>query len=70
MRQDLYYLYLCENGTLLTTAKMSNVPYIKKYRLSAEAGHKITKDGINFYTDTLVLEEEVPQWYEVEAGQK
>lgn len=59
MRQDLYYLYLCENGTLLTTAKMSNVPCIKKYRLSAEAGHEITKDGINFYTDTLVSEEEV-----------
>lgn len=65
MKKILYYLYLCDNGTLLTPARMNNVPSVTKYRLIAEENHRVTQDGINLYDEILIPESELPQWYEV-----
>lgn len=65
MIKILYYLYLGDNGTVLTPARFNGVPSVKKYRLIAEPGQKITKDGIHLYNETIIPESEESQWYEV-----
>jgi hypothetical protein len=65
MKKELYYLYLCDNGTLLTPAFMENVPHKKQYRLYAEEGYVLTKDNENFVNQTFTSEAELPLWKEV-----
>ena len=48
MKKEIYYVYLCDNGTLLTPAYIEGVPSKKKYRLSAEEGYFLTKDDKRF----------------------
>lgn len=66
MIKTLYYNYLGENGTLLTTIRLEGVYCVKKYMIDADEGKLLTKDGISFITHTLVPESEVEEWYEVE----
>lgn len=65
MKKELYYLYLCDNGTLLTPAFMANVPHKKQYRLHAQEGYSLTKDDENFFDQVFVSEMELPLWKEV-----
>ncbi len=66
MTKVLYYNYLGENGTLLTTIHIDGAYCIKKYMLDADSGKMLTKDGIILKTHTLVPESEVDEWYEVD----
>lgn len=66
MHKSLQYLYLGENGSILSPVKLLDIYCIKKYKLSASTNHKLTKDGINFYYTRIVPESEVDLWYEVE----
>ena len=72
MIKTLYYNYLGENGTLLTTIHLDGVYCVKKYMLDADEGKVLTKDGIKFKTQVLIPESEVELWYEIDApeGQK
>jgi ubiquitin C-terminal hydrolase len=65
MRKETYYVYLCDNGSLLTTAYMSEVPHKKRYRLYADKGYKLTKDYENFYHQVLIPENELSSWVEI-----
>lgn len=65
MKKELYYLYLCDNGTLLTPAFMENVPHKKQYRLYAQEGYLLTKDDEKFFNQVFTSEVELPLWKEV-----
>ena len=65
MIKDLQYLYLGDNGSILSPVKLTSIQFVKKYKLFAENGHKLTKDGINFFQFVLIPESELDQWYEV-----
>lgn len=67
MIKTLYYNYLGENGTLLTTIHLDGVYCIKKYMIDADEGKVLTKNGLNFKTQILVPESEVDEWYEIDA---
>ena len=66
MIKTLYYNYLGENGTLLTTIHLDGVYCVKKYMIDADEGKVLTKNGLNFKTQVLVPESEVDEWYEVD----
>lgn len=66
MIKTLYYNYLGENGTLLTTVHLDGVYCVKKYMIDADEGKVLTKNGLNFKTQVLVPESEVDEWYEVD----
>ena len=66
MTKTLYYNYLGENGTLLTTIHLDGVYCVKKYMIDADEGKALTKNGLNFKTQVLVPESEVDEWYEVD----
>lgn len=72
MTKVLYYNYLGDNGSLLTTVHLEGIYCVKKYMLDADVNKVLTKDGIIFQTHTLVPESEVNDWYEVDipAGQE
>lgn len=65
MKKEIYYVYLCDNGTLLTPAYIEGVPSKKKYRLSAEEGYFLTKDDKKFVQHIFTTEAELPLWKEV-----
>lgn len=65
MRKELYYLYLCDNGTLLTPAYMEGIPHKKQYRLYAEDGYVLTKDGKEKLNSVFASEAELPLWKEI-----
>lgn len=68
MTKTLQYLYVGENGSILSPVKLPDVYHIKKYKLIADANCQITKDGKNFYNSTIIPFSEVDLWYEVKSN--
>ena len=69
MTKTLYYNYLGENGTLLTTIHLDGVYCVKKYMIDADEGKVLTKNGLNFKTQVLVPESEVNELYEIDTSE-
>lgn len=67
MKKRLYYNYLGDNGTLLTTIHIEGAYHIKKYMIDADKGKMLTKDGIILKTQALIPESEINEWYEIDA---
>ena len=65
MTKQVMYMYLGTNGTICTPVHLEDIYYIRKYRLYADKGKKITKDGINFTSIITIPEEDLELWYEV-----
>lgn len=65
MIKNLQYLYLGENGSILSPVKLTEILCVKKYKLIADSEYQLTKDGIHFYKTVVVPESEVSQWYEI-----
>ena len=66
MIKNLCYLYLGENGTILSPVKLETIQYVKKYTLLASPGHQLTQDGETFYDSITIPFSDVDLWYEVE----
>ena len=66
MQKVLHYLYLGENGTILSPVKLEGIYSVQKYRLTAADNHMLTKDGKQFYKSILIPASEVNAWYEVD----
>lgn len=67
MKQEIYYTYLGDKGTLTSQLQIPGATSVKKIMLAADEGKKLTKDGKHFTSLVLVPETEVSFWYEVEA---
>lgn len=66
MEKVLHYLYLGENGTILSPVKLDGIFSVQKYRLTAEKNHMLTKDGKHFYKSILIPASELGSWYEID----
>lgn len=69
MKKQVLYTYLGTNGSLVTPIHLEGIYSVKKYKLQADPGKKLTKDGLHFVELVLVHELEVDLWHEVD-GQK
>lgn len=69
MKKILCYVYLGENGSVLTPVKIEGVPCVEKYRLVADEGYQLTRDNVNFVSTITVSKNEVSKWHEVLKGQ-
>jgi len=67
MTKQVMYMYLGTNGTICTPVHLEDIYYIRKYRLVADEEKKLTKDGIKFTCTAIIPEEELDEWYEVDA---
>lgn len=64
MIKETLYTYLGTNGTLTTTIELEGVSAIKRIRLTADYGKKLT-DGNQRVDTVTVKEEDVKKWIEV-----
>ena len=64
MTKTVLYEYLGTNGTLLTPIHLEDVYFIRKYKLQADNGRKLSKDKKNFVVSVIVPEDEVDEWKE------
>lgn len=66
MQKEILYQYLGTNGTILSPIHLEDIYYVRKIRLIANSNKKITKDGKNLFITTIIPEEEINLWYEVD----
>ena len=65
MKKEILYNYLGTNGTILSPVFLEGIYCVRKVRLTAEEGKRLTKDYIHFYSTILVSENELNEWKEV-----
>jgi len=65
MIKSTLYEYLGTNGTILSPVHLEDIYYVRKLKLQADNGKKLTKDGKNFVKSTIIPEEELEEWKEV-----
>jgi len=67
MKKEIRYTYLGTNGIIESAVHLEDTYYIRKVRLMADPGKKLTKDGKTFCQIIIVPEQDVELWYEVDA---
>lgn len=65
MRKIVYYEYLGTNGTILSPIHLEDIYYVRKLKLHADDGKRLTKDGKNFVVSVMIPEEDLENWKEV-----
>ena len=65
MVKTVLYEYLGTNGTVLTPVHLEDIYYVRKFKLQADNGKKLTKDGKNKVISIIIPEEELEEWQEV-----
>ena len=65
MTKTVLYEYLGTNGTLLTPIHLEDIYYVRKLKLYADNGKRLTKDGVNKCVSVIIPEEELDEWKEV-----
>lgn len=66
MKKTILYTYLGTNGTISTPIHLENIYSVKRYSLLADEDKLLTKDGIKTYSNIIVPENELDQWYEID----
>ena len=69
MTKQVLYTYLGTNGTICSPVHLEDIYYIRSYRLTADQGKRLTKDGKTYHSSVVIPEEDLSLWKEV-AGQK
>ncbi len=65
MTKEIYYEYLGTNGTILSPVHLEDIYYIRKLKLHADNGKRLTKDGKTMHTSVVIPEEEENEWREI-----
>lgn len=70
MIKTVLYTYLGTNGTITSPVHLEDIYYTRKFRLEADPGMMLTKDGKKFVRIVDAYEDDVDLWKEVpEVGQ-
>ena len=65
MIKETLYQYLGTNGTILSPIHLEDIYYVRKLKLQADYGMRLTKDGKTFVKTVVIPEEELDEWQEV-----
>jgi hypothetical protein len=66
MTKTTLYVYLGTNGTIISPVHLEDIYYTNRYLLRADPNKKITRDGIHFYKEFSVAEDDLDEWVEVD----
>ena len=55
MKKEILYHYLGVNGTILSPVYLEGIYSVKKVKLTAESGKRLTKDFINKHINFLTI---------------
>lgn len=64
MKKTVLYQYLGTNGTIVSPIHLEDVYYIRKLKLVADAGMKLT-NGTSYKNVVIIPEEDEDKWIEV-----
>lgn len=65
MTKTVLYEYLGTNGTILSPVHLEDIYYVRKLRLQAANGKRLTKNGKDKVVSVVIPEEELDEWREV-----
>lgn len=65
MTKTILYQYLGTNGTILSPVHLEDIYYVRKVRLNADYGKRLTKNDKDYVQSIVVPEDEVELWKEV-----
>lgn len=65
MKKETLYHYLGTNGTILSPVFLEGIYCVRKVKLTAEEGKRLTKDGTHTYSTITIPENELSEWYEI-----
>ena len=65
MKREVLYHYIGTNGTILSPVHLEDAYYIRKIRLVADEGKRLTKNGEKYVTSVTIPEEDEENWREV-----
>lgn len=66
MIKEVLYMYLGTNGTILSKVHLEDIYYIRKYRLWADDGKVLVKDGKIYGMTEIIPEDELNEWSEID----
>ena len=67
MTKQVLYTYLGTNGTICSPVLLEDIYHIKKYRLIAAPGKRLTKDGKTYHDTVPIPQTDLPLSKEVAA---
>jgi hypothetical protein len=65
MIKTVLYEYLGTNGTILSPVHLEDIYYVRKLKLLADNGKRLTKDNKTFVKSIIIPEDELEEWKEV-----
>lgn len=65
MTKKVMYTYLGTNGTICSPVHLEGIYYVRNYKIQADKNKMLTKDGKNYVFSTIIPEEDLNQWFEV-----
>ena len=67
MTKQVLYKYLGTNGVIVSPVHLEDIYYVRNLKLTADPGKMLTKDNKSFISQTVIPEEDLDEWFEVEA---
>lgn len=68
MVKEVLYMYLGTNGTILSSVHLEDIYYIRKYRIWADEGKVLFRDGKTYGLMKIIPEEELNEWSEIDSN--
>ena len=65
MIKTVLYEYLGTNGTILSPVHLEDAYYIRKLKLQADNGKRLTKNDKTFVRQIIIPENELEEWKEI-----
>jgi hypothetical protein len=65
MTKQVLYKYLGTNGVIISPVHLEDVYYVRNLKLTADPGKMLTKDNKSFISQTVIPEDELAEWQEV-----
>lgn len=65
MTKQVLYKYLGTNGVIISPVHLEDIYYVRQLKLTADPGKMLTKDNKSFISQTVIPEDELDQWEEV-----
>jgi hypothetical protein len=67
MTKQVLYKYLGTNGVIISPVHLEDIYYVRNLKLTADPGKMLTKDNKSFIAQTVIPEEDLNEWFEVEG---
>ena len=65
MTKEVLYLYMGTNGSILSPVHLEDAYYVRRLKLTPDAGKCLVKDDVKRFGSIVIPEEEFGMWVEM-----